>query len=231
MAKTGRLHPTPYTLHPAEAETGLPEYATGTGTQLILIRHGETAWNRDRRIQGQTDVELSALGHEQARQLARRLSREPIQAIYSSDLARARQTAEPLGEALSLPIHPTPLLREVGFGAWEGLTVSEVEARWPEEYRAWRLDSITYRPPEGERIEELQRRALTGAAEILAAHPGETIALIGHGGSVKAILCGLMDFPLSLWRRLRIDNTGVSRLLLTPLGPTLTLFNDLSHLG
>ncbi len=213
-----------------EAETGLPEYATRAGTELILIRHGETEWNRDRRIQGQTDVELSALGHEQARRLSLRLTREPICAIYSSDLARARQTAEPIAEALSLPIHETPLLREVGFGAWEGLTVAEVEAGWPHDYQAWRLDSITYRPPEGERIEELQHRAMTGAAEMLAAHPGETIAVVGHGGSVKAILCGLMGFPLSLWRRLRVDNTGVTRLLLTPLGPTLTLFNDISHL-
>jgi alpha-ribazole phosphatase len=215
---------------PPEAESGLPEYAAGTGTQLILIRHGETEWNRDRRIQGHTDIALSACGHEQARQLGIRLAREPIRAIYSSDLARARQTAEPLAETLSLPIHTTPLLREVGFGAWEGLTVSEVEARWPDEYAAWRQDSITYRPPDGERIEELQRRSLASVAEILTAHPGETVAIIGHGGSVKSILCGLMGFPISLWRRLRIDNTAVSRLLFTPLGPTLTLFNDTSHL-
>jgi alpha-ribazole phosphatase len=212
-------------------EDGLPEYAAETGTQLVLVRHGETEWNRNWRIQGHTDIALSALGHEQARRLAARLSREPISAVYASDLARARETAEPLAKALRLPLHTTPLLREVGFGAWEGLTLSEVEARWPEEYAAWREDSIRYRPPDGERIEELQRRVLAAVAEILTAHPGEVVAIIGHGGSVKSIICGLMGFSLSLWRRLRLDNTSVSRLLFGPLGPTLTLFNDTSHLG
>jgi broad specificity phosphatase PhoE len=214
-----------------EGGDGLPEHAATTGTELVLVRHGETVWNRDLRIQGHTDIGLSEAGYEQTRRLAARLAREPIRAIYTSDLSRACQTARPVAEALGLQIHPTPLLREVSFGAWEGLTASEVEARWPEEYAAWRQDSVRYRPPDGEQIEELQERALACVAEILTAHPGENVAVVGHGGSVKAILCGLMGFPLSLWRRLRIDNTAVSRLLFSPLGPTLTLFNDTSHLS
>jgi broad specificity phosphatase PhoE len=208
----------------------LPEYSEATGTQLVLVRHAETAWNRERRIQGHVDVALSPLGHDQARRLARRLSGEPIRAVYASDLARARETAVPLATALDVPLHTTPLLREVGFGAWEGLTVSEVEAGWPEEYAAWRLDSVSYRPPDGELLEELQQRALAAVAEILTAHPGEQVAVVGHGGSVKSILCGLMGIPLTLWRRLRVDNTAISRLDFTPLGPTLTLYNDTSHL-
>lgn len=214
----------------ANVEDGLPEYAASVGTQLVLIRHGETEWNRDRRIQGHTDIGLSEIGHEQARRLSARLAREPIQAVYSSDLARARETAEPLAAALALPLRTTPLFREVGFGVWEGLTVTEVEAGWPNEYAAWRSDSVRYRPPDGERIEELQCRSLAGVTEILAAHPGETVAIVGHGGSVKSILCGLMGFPMSLWRRLRMDNTAVSRILFGPLGPTLTLYNDTCHL-
>jgi probable phosphoglycerate mutase len=214
----------------AEVAVGLPEYASGSGTELVLVRHGETEWNRERRIQGHTDICLSALGHEQARKLGARLAREPIQAIYSSDLERAKETAVPLSHALGLAIHTTPLLREVGFGAWEGLTISEVEAGWPEEYAAWRQHSVRSRPPDGERIEELQPRTLAVIAEILTSHPGEQVALFGHGGSVKAILCGLMGFPLSIWRRLRVDNASVSRLVFGALGPTLTLYNDTSHL-
>src|SRR5262245_19420506 len=119
---------------------GLPEFASQTGTELILLRHGETDWNRDRRIQGNTDIGLSSVGLDQARRLADRMASERIAAIYSSDLARARETATPLAEALALRLQTTPLLREVGFGAWEGLTLSEVEACWPDEYAAWRQD-------------------------------------------------------------------------------------------
>ena len=159
------------------------------------------------------------------------MANEPIVAIYSSDLARARETAAPLAEALCLPLRATPLLREVSFGAWEGLSVSEVEARWPDQYMAWRHDSVSYRPPEGERLEELQQRSMAAVAAILTAHPGEKVAVFSHGGAVKAILCGLMTFPLGVWRRLRVDNTSVTRLCCGPLGPTLTLYNDTSHLG
>jgi probable phosphoglycerate mutase len=209
---------------------GLSEQASAEGTQLVLVRHGETEWNRDRRIQGHTDIGLSALGHEQSRRLARRLAREPIQALYSSDLQRAAQSATPLAEMLGLPLRTTPLLREVGFGAWEGLTISEVEAGWPDEYAAWREDSVGYRPPDGERIEELQQRSLAAVAEILTAHPGESVAIFAHGGSVKSILCSLMGFPLSIWRRLRVDNTSISRLLFSPVGPMLIAYNDTCHL-
>lgn len=215
---------------PTSGEEALPEYAVATGTQLLLIRHGETEWNRDRRIQGHTDIELSDTGREQARRLALRLAREPVHALYSSDLLRAHQTADPLAAALGITVHATPLLREVGFGAWEGLTVSEVEAGWPVEYAAWREDSVRHRAPDGERIEELQTRAMACVTEILAAHPGQTVALVAHGGSVKAILCGVMGFSLTLWRRLRLDNTSISRLLFAPLGPTLIAYNDVCHL-
>jgi 2,3-bisphosphoglycerate-dependent phosphoglycerate mutase len=209
---------------------GLPEYATASGTELILIRHGETAWNRERRIQGHTDIGLSELGRFQAGRLAARMAGEALDALYSSDLSRSVDTAAPVAEGLRLPVTTTPLLREVGFGAWEGLTISEVEARWPDEYAAWRHDSVRCCPPEGELIEALQQRSLAAVAEILTTHPGERVALFGHGGSVKAILCGLMDFPLGIWRRLRVDNTSVTRLHFGPLGPTLTLYNDTSHL-
>ena len=213
------------------SEVGLPEFATAAGTQLVLVRHAETEWNRDRRIQGHTDIGLSPQGYEQARRLAWRLAGEPIRAVYASDLSRALQTAEPLAAALGLPVRTTPLLREVSFGAWEGLTISEVEAGWPDEYAAWRQDSVRSRPPQGEQIEELQRRTLAAVAEIVSAYPGESVAVVAHGGSVKSILCGLMGFPLSVWRRLRVDNTSISRLTFAALGPTLTLYNDTSHLG
>jgi broad specificity phosphatase PhoE len=199
-------------------------------TQLVLIRHGETDWNRDRRVQGHSDVSLSERGLEQAGRLALRLAQEPIRAIYASDLKRAVETAAPLAEALGLPVQTTPLLRELHFGVWEGLTVAEVQAGWPEEYAAWRQDSIRSRPPHGERIEELQERSLACVSEILAAHAGERVAIVGHGGSVRSILCGLMGIPLSLWRRLRIDNSSISRLTMASRGPTLIVYNDTCHL-
>jgi broad specificity phosphatase PhoE len=95
---------------------------------------------------------------------------------------------------------------------------------------SWREDSVRHRAPDGERIEELQLRAMRCATEILTAHPGQTVAVVAHGGSVKAILCGVMGFSLSLWRRLRLDNTSISRILFAPLGPTLVTYNDVCHL-
>jgi alpha-ribazole phosphatase len=197
---------------------------------LILVRHGQTEWNRDHRVQGHTDAPLDEVGRAQAERLAARLAGEAIDAVYASDLSRAAETAMGLVTARSLTLKTSPLFREASYGLWEGLTVVEIEAAYPEEYRLWRQDSLRNRAPDGETLHALQERAVAGAREILAAHGGETVALVSHGGTIRTLVCGLLGWPLSSGRQLRLDNASISRIEYAPYGPVLYAFNDIAHL-
>jgi broad specificity phosphatase PhoE len=199
-------------------------------TRLILVRHGQTEWNRDRRVQGHTDTPLDEVGRAQAERVARRLAEEPIAAVYASDLSRAQETAQRIAAPRGLRIETSPLFREAHYGLWEGMTVAEIEAQYPEAYLRWREDSLRNRAPEGETLEELQQRALAGAAEILIAHGGESVVVVAHGGSIRSLICGLMGWPLAAHRQLRLDNASISRVEYGPYGPALVSFNDTCHL-
>lgn len=199
------------------------------GTQVLLIRHGETQWNRDQRIQGHLDVGLSERGLEQARQLAVVLRRERIDVIYSSDLQRARITAEFLSGG-EREIIVDPRIREANMGRFQGLTSDEIRATYPEAFQAWREDSVRNRPLGGESLEDLQARCLEALSEILPRHPGQTVAVVAHGGPVRVMGCGLLDLPLALYPKLRVENTSVGRVLFHHRGFILAGWNDVSHL-
>lgn len=207
----------------------MSELKVEPGTQLWLIRHGETQWNVDGRVQGHLDVPLSERGVEQARRLARWLAEDRLDAVYSSDLIRARVTAEALAEG-RLPVSNEPRFREAHFGHFEGLTGPECQAAYPEEYRLWRSASVRFRPPQGETVELLQARCMEALAEHLPKHPGQVVAVVCHGGPVRAMVCGLLGLPLEAYNRIRVENTSVARFLFTERGPMLTGFNDVSHL-
>jgi broad specificity phosphatase PhoE len=200
-------------------------------TRLILVRHGQTEWNRVRRVQGHTDTALDDVGRAQAVRVARRLAGEPIAAVYASDLRRAHETAQSIAAPRGIAVRTSPSFREAHYGLWEGMTVAEIEAQYPEAYRRWREDSLRNRAPEGETLEELQQRALAGAAEVLAAHGGEAVAIVAHGGSIRSLICGLLGWPLASHRQLRLDNASISRVDFGPYGPSLTAFNDVCHLA
>ena len=199
------------------------------GTLLFLIRHGETQWNLDHRVQGHEDVLLTERGREQARRLALWLAGEPIQAFYSSDLRRAWETAEILA-AGSAPVWKEPRVREASFGLFQGLTTAEIEARYPEEFRAWRRDAVRHRPPGGETLEDLRKRCMTALREHLPKHPGQAVALVAHGGPVRVMVCGLLDLPLEVYPKLRVENTAVTRILFGDRGTILAGFNEVAHL-
>jgi alpha-ribazole phosphatase len=199
-------------------------------TELILVRHGETEWNSGHRVQGHTDTPLSERGRAQAARLGPRLAREPIRAFYASDLRRAVETAEPAAALMGLSIECSAAFREANYGSWEGLTVDEIAARYPEEYALWRSDSARHRPPDGESLEALQERVMTALEELLEQHGGETLCVVAHGGSVRAAVCGVLGLPIDAWRSLRADNTGITRIRYSNLGPQLALFNDIGHL-
>ncbi len=176
-------------------------------TRICIVRHGETAWNAERRIQGQIDVPLSAVGHAQARAVANSLAREDFAAIYTSDLTRARQTAEATAHLRRQPLALRRELRERHYGIFQGLTYEEAEERYPEEFARHRR-----RDPAldlgGESL--LQAAARIGACfeALAAAHPGERVLVFSHGGVLDLIYRHATGKPLSEPRDFDIPNCG-----------------------
>ena len=154
-------------------------------TTLLLVRHGETDWNREGRWQGGSDTSLNELGREQARALAAELD-GGIDAIYSSDLARARETAEIIAAKVGRNVRLDPRLRERGFGAWEGLTRSEIEQRFGDALDRWRAGDGPG-ADDAESFEEFFERVNDFVEEVVQAHPGEQVLVVSHGGSIRAI--------------------------------------------
>lgn len=153
-------------------------------TTILFVRHGESDWNAERRIQGHTDRPLSGRGRAQARALAAELSDEPLDAVYTSDLTRARETAEAIAEQRRLAVAVDPRLRERNFGSWEGLTDDEALARFPEAAEEpW---------GDGETVEAMTDRVLEALQAIAARHPGGRALVVSHGGPLRAVLrrCG-----------------------------------------
>ncbi|MBA3736198.1 MAG: histidine phosphatase family protein [Actinobacteria bacterium] len=154
-------------------------------TTLLLVRHGETDWNREGRWQGLSDTSLNDLGREQAHALAGDLD-GTVDAVYASDLSRARETAEILAEKLGLEVRLDPRLRERGFGSWEGLTTPEIEERFAETHRLWRAGEGSG-AEDAEPFEAFSARIEAFLADVLRQHPGEEVLVVSHGGSIRAI--------------------------------------------
>jgi broad specificity phosphatase PhoE len=153
-------------------------------TTILLVRHGETDWNAGRRLQGHTDRPLNDIGREQAGALARELADEHLDAVYSSDLSRAHETARAVADAHGLEVHALPELRERHFGTWEGLTDEEIERRFPEAGERVLGD--------GETREDMARRVFDALQRIADEHPGGRVLVVSHGGPLRAVLrhCG-----------------------------------------
>ena len=153
-------------------------------TELLLVRHGETDWNRERRFQGHADPPLNETGREQAHALAADLAGERIQLVYTSDLRRARETAEIVAARLEADVVALRELREIDVGEWQGLTWPEIEARYPEGARAWHEHGQGWEA--GETYDELGERVVAALRRIAADHPEERVLVIGHGGTIRA---------------------------------------------
>ncbi len=157
-------------------------------TRLYLVRHGETAWNREGRIQGHQNPPLSEEGRVQARSLARRLVTIAFDAAYASDLRRARQTAEIVLEGRGIPLQLLRELRERYLGRWEGFRVDDIVHRDPEAWRVWLTRPRDHAPHGGETEIELERRATGALDRIVKAHPNATVLVVSHGGAIRAAL-------------------------------------------
>ena len=196
---------------------------------IYLVRHGETAWNSGKRIQGQSDIPLSERGMRQAEAVAARLAGVGLDVLYASDLGRARITGELIAGRQPRPVSVLlrPELRECDYGQWEGLTWSEAEQRFPEEWRNWKAGSG--RPVGGEDIVSLAER--TGRLFDEAAGNGRTVLISAHRGSLRTILCHALGMPQAFRDRFDIANCSVS-VLECPAGgrARLLLLNDTCHL-
>ncbi len=199
--------------------------------RLILVRHGQTEWNSGGRYQGQSNVALSDTGRKQARFLAERFPVKQLDAIYTSDLDRAKETAECVGERLGVPVYPEEAFRELSFGDWEGLTYQQISSRWPEEANKLFTAPDELVIPHGETFQELQKRALDKIHLLYKKHIDQTVAVFAHGAINKTILAGLMHIPLHYLWSLRQDNTAVNILRLDDGYVMVELINSTSHLG
>jgi probable phosphoglycerate mutase len=185
--------------------------------------------NVDTRLQGQLDVPLNDTGREQARRAARALAHDPPDAIYSSDLSRAsrrRRPPPPCWATLSPPFG----LRERCFGIWEGHTYAEVEQRWPAESEQWRVRNPEFGPEQGETLQGFFDRVVATATRLAAAHPGQTVLLVAHGGVLDCLYRAASRVALNAPRTWELPNTGINRLLYTGNGFTLVGWADVHHL-
>ncbi|WP_394756497.1 histidine phosphatase family protein [Rhodoferax sp.] len=199
-------------------------------TRIIAVRHGETAWNVDTRIQGQLDIELNAKGRWQVQRLAKALAHEPISAIYSSHLLRARATAHAISTATGRTLQTHTGLRERGFGVFEGKTFAELEATWPEQSLRWRQRDPMWAPEGGESLTDLRERITRTAAELAAQHLGQQIVLVAHGGVMDVLYRAATRQDLQAPRTWDLGNAAINRLLWTPDGFTLVGWSDTRHL-
>jgi probable phosphoglycerate mutase len=185
----------------------------GTPVRILLARHGETVFNVEGRWQGQTDSPLTERGLAQARELGAALADEPIVAVYSSDLGRAARTAREVAVKHGLGVTTDPRLREVHVGEFAGLNRQEIEAHFGDAIHTWSTAPATMRLPNGETLEDAQRRARAFFSARMHQHGGETIVIITHGAIGQVILVEGLGRPLTdLWLKQRIDNCQISRL-------------------
>ena len=209
----------------------------GETLRFYLVRHGVTDWNREKRWQGHSDTPLNEEGREQAKRVGLRLSQieRPPQAVWSSDLSRAFDTAQAIASPLGIPVYTTPLLREMALGEWEGLQEKDILARGDaERFARYKLSPGEHRPPGGESLESAFSRLKRVLGEIREKHPAGQIAVVGHGGSLRAMFADALDAPVTSMLRFQLGNCSLSILEDTKTDEgwvrRIQLLNDTSHL-
>ncbi len=201
-------------------------------TRILAIRHGETAWNVDTRLQGHLDIPLNEMGLRQAEHLAQALTeRDDIDAIYASDLSRAYTTAQAIAQKVGQMVHTHTGLRERHFGAFQGRTFAEIEVELPEHAWHWRKRTPDWTPPDGgESLVALRERIVAAVNELAAGHTGQQIVVVAHGGVLDILYRAATRLDLQAPRTWDLTNTAVNRLLWTPQGLSLVGWGDTSHL-
>lgn len=199
--------------------------------RLFMVRHGVTDWNDAGIYQGQSDVPLSDAGRRQIAALRERLREERFAVCYTSALQRARVSAEILLEGRPCPVRQTMDLNEMHYGAWEGLSRSQIKERFPEDWARFRADPLRHPPSGGETLRDVQLRVARMLTGIAGEFHDADILVVAHGGSLRAIVAHYLDLePPDFWK-LRLDNASISVVEVNARGGLLALFNDTAHLG
>ncbi len=204
---------------------------TAETTRVCIVRHGETDWNVVQRMQGHYDLELNATGKTQARAVGQYFSGCQAQALYSSDLLRARHTAQPIAQVLDLPVQVLPALRERNFGRFEGMTLEEIAAENPGSERALECRDPEYAPPGGgESLRQLGLRVVTCLDRLVSIHRGETIVLVTHGGVLDIINRRARGLTLAVPRDFEVPNTGINWVSITGGQWQIECWGETKHL-
>ena len=199
--------------------------------KLYLVRHAQTLWNRDNRLQGHSDTELSPAGLAQAARVGAYFAGQPIEALYTSHLPRTIRTAEPLAQALGCAPQAEPALGEIGLGEWEGLTPEEINARYDGAFERWRTTPSTTVIPRGEPLSAFRARVRQGIERILARHRTGPVVVVTHGGVISALLADWLDANYDhLLQRLVLDNGGISACSFRARPPDVLWVNATHHL-
>ncbi len=199
-------------------------------TRICFIRHGETDWNVEKRIQGQLDIDLNETGRKQALAMAFNAGHHPFTAIYSSDLKRALDTAEALAKRVNLPVNKLAELRERHFGLFQGLTASEGEQRYPDAYVHYKNRNLDDPFETGESLSQLAARIERGVEFICRQHPGETVAAFTHGGVLDIVYRKATGRPLHTPRDFKVPNCALNWLHFDAQGWHLESWDDHHHL-
>ena len=200
-------------------------------TEVTLIRHGETEWNVQRRFQGHLDSPLTETGLRQNEALGERFRDAKLDLVYSSDLMRTRRTAEALVSGNGHEIRFDQRLREKNLGIFEGLTVEEIQARYPDDFKAFRNGGSQHRIEQGESSLNLLERAREFLKEVLLEHEGKKIAVVTHGGFVRVVLKHSLGLSQDNPTRFLIQNTSIHRVVWKKDRWIVTLLGDISHLN
>jgi broad specificity phosphatase PhoE len=201
------------------------------GCRMLFIRHGETVWNQERRCQGFTDVPLSDRGDDQASALALALKGARLDAVYSSDLVRARRTAEVIAEPHRILVKSDARLREMNQGALEGKNLEGLLSSHPELLKKWMREPAEVEMPRGESMRSVQARAWQAVKEITGRHHDGLVAVVSHNLCILSIICKAINLDLNHFRRLRMENASISEIEFGSHGPVLCRINDTAHLN
>jgi probable phosphoglycerate mutase len=207
---------------------------TSNTTRIVLVRHGETAWNAERRLQGHLDIALNAQGERQAQALANALAHESFDLVVSSDLQRARQTAEALARVHAIAVQSDPCLRERCYGGFEGLLYSEIAERYPRQFAAWQARDIDAALPPGanpgETFRQFNERVTQAILGWASAHRGKAIALVAHGGVLECAYRAARGLALDTPRDFKIPNASINRFAVTDGVLALESWGEVAHL-
>jgi broad specificity phosphatase PhoE len=199
-------------------------------TQIILVRHGRTPWNKDKIFRGTIDIPHDEVGEKEALLAGEWLQNETIQAAYASPLSRAMDTARAIAQHHGVPVHELPGLIDINYGDWQGVPLTEVKVKYADLYQQWEAAPQTVRFPNGETLDEVRTRALAAVDEVMALHPGKTILLAAHRAVNKVLIAAFLGLDNSHFWRIGQDTTAINRFAKVGDIWHIQLVNDTCHL-